>query len=345
MLSPPLVGSCGVNPMTVIGPLPDICRHMSNCIARAEKEVFLATNYWMNSDASKIITNSFRELSRRAGERGEKAVVKLMYDRGNPKQVFNNHQYVPESEFVGGAVNLPPLKELPNLELEVVNFHRPIFGTFHAKFMVVDRKIAIISSNNIQDNDNLEMMTHLEGPIVDSFYDLSLNCWYNAMHPPLPQLNNPAAKAAIPSFQQESHNTMFDENGLLRDLTGQPLPKVGTEEDRQPNDHSTGFIGMSDKDPRQTPEGGNLSKVAEIGNREHLPEHTGDDPHWDADIAGEVKRAQSVLSPKESETRMQAVTRHLSESWMITLFNSVAYWCRYNFAEGYSRRCARVRSR
>jgi phosphatidylserine/phosphatidylglycerophosphate/cardiolipin synthase-like enzyme len=57
---------------------------------------------------------------------------------------------------------------MPNIDLAVVNFHRPPLGTFHCKFMVVDRRIATVSSNNIQDNDNLEMMTHLEGPIVDS---------------------------------------------------------------------------------------------------------------------------------------------------------------------------------
>ena len=287
--------------MTIIGPLPDICRHMSNCIARAEKEVFLATNYWMNSDASKIITNSFRELSRRAGERGEKAVVKLMYDRGNPKQLFNNHQYVPESEFTASAVNLPPLKEVPNIELEVVNFHRPMLGTFHAKFMVVDRRIAIISSNNIQDNDNLEMMSHLEGPIVDSFYDLSILCWHNAFHPPLPRVQIPAAKEAIPSFQQASHHNMFDENGVLRDSTGGQPTETAIDPDRQPNNRTV------------TLEGGDLAKVTETGTRKRLPEHTGNHPHWDPDIAAEVKRAQSALSPKENESRMQAVTRHLSQ--------------------------------
>ena len=86
VLSPPLMGTSGVVPLTIISCLPDICRHMSNCIARAQKEVFLATNYWQASDASKLITNSLRELSRRAGERGERVVVKIMYDRGNPKQ-------------------------------------------------------------------------------------------------------------------------------------------------------------------------------------------------------------------------------------------------------------------
>ena len=63
---------------------------------------------------------------------------------------------------------------MPNIDLAVVNFHRPPLGTFHSKFMVVDRQIATVSSNNIQDNDNLEMMTHLEGPIVDSEFFVCL---------------------------------------------------------------------------------------------------------------------------------------------------------------------------
>ena len=87
MTSPPLIGTCGTVPLTIIAPLPDICRHMSNCIARAEKEVLLATNYWQSSDASTLITNSLKELSRRAGNRGDRAVVKIIFDRGNPKQV------------------------------------------------------------------------------------------------------------------------------------------------------------------------------------------------------------------------------------------------------------------
>lgn len=87
VISPPLMGSSGVIPLSIIAPLWDITRHMSNCIARAENEVFLATNYWKASEAATLITKSLRELSKRMGERGQKAVVKIMYDRGNPKQV------------------------------------------------------------------------------------------------------------------------------------------------------------------------------------------------------------------------------------------------------------------
>lgn len=41
----------------------------------------------MDSDASRLITDSLKELSKRAGARGERAVVKIIYDRGNAKQV------------------------------------------------------------------------------------------------------------------------------------------------------------------------------------------------------------------------------------------------------------------
>lgn len=49
------------------------------------------------------------------------------------------------------AVKLPKPSEIPNVDLEVCNYHHPVLGTFHAKYMVVDRKIAIINSNNVQD--------------------------------------------------------------------------------------------------------------------------------------------------------------------------------------------------
>lgn len=49
--------------------------------------------------------------------------------------------------------------------------------------------MALLDSNNIQDRPNLEMMVHLEGPIVDSLYDTALISWFRPMHPPLPLLD------------------------------------------------------------------------------------------------------------------------------------------------------------
>lgn len=86
-VSPPLIGSTGYVPMTIIAPLNDQLRHMSNLIVRARREVLLATNFWKKSGASTFVNDALVELSKRAGERGERVVVRIMYDRGSVKQV------------------------------------------------------------------------------------------------------------------------------------------------------------------------------------------------------------------------------------------------------------------
>ncbi|CZS88896.1 related to IQ calmodulin-binding motif protein [Rhynchosporium graminicola] len=435
MVSPSLMGSCGMIPLTVISVVPDIMRHMSNLIVRAEKEVILATNYWQNSVASKYITNAMRELSRRAGERGERIVFKLEYDRGSAKQALNNHMSVPPKDYMGTAVNIPAPEDIPFIDLDVVNYHRPMVGTFHCKYMIVDRKYAVLQSNNIQDNDNMEMMTHLEGPIVDSLYDMALISWNNKLDPPLPCANSPAAIGGVSSFNTENHNAMFTQSGpnghsaivhpdqkrgkqayeyQPRDisqpgalpssasmeigtakrtdaLTGSEKtenavrpagesetaenevagitngmeqaklrgdsrsiehdgPKLGPIEKLQENakavavtgdvdhipdpvkEHNSksgkhedetqsnlpGFLGPDAETKEFLSEGDQQLPQSQI---EHpspvdnlLPEHTTDDPHYDVDIAGEVARVQTAVSPKNGETRIEAVTRHLNHT-------------------------------
>ena len=282
-VSPNLMGSNGVIPLTVVGSIVDVNRHMSNLIARAEHEVFLATNFWMNSDSSLLIVDAIRELSRRIGRKGtgEKAVVKIMYDRGHIKQLVDPHTVVPEKEYTGIAVNLPHAHEIPYVDLQVMNYHHPMLGTFHCKFMVVDRRIAVVNSNNIQSNDNCEMATHLEGPIVDSLYDVCLLSWSRALTPPLPLASKSTVKKDFPTFAEKSFIDLFDREGKLR------MPVV----------HN----GVVSEDLQGEHDG--------VGRQEG---HTGQHPHFDVDIASEIMRMQSTLTPNGSEKRMDRVAIHLS---------------------------------
>lgn len=190
-ISPPLLGSRGVVTLSIISVIPDIIQHHYDCIVKAEHEVFLATNFWQSSKSATKINDALIELSRRAEQRGKRVVVKLMYDRANLKMLTESHIYVDEDEWTKDEVKLPQRSEMPWVDFELVNFHQPVLGTFHSKFMIVDRKMALLCSNNIQDRPNVEMMIHLEGPIVDSMYDTALISWYKAMHPPLPLLSKP----------------------------------------------------------------------------------------------------------------------------------------------------------
>lgn len=47
----------------------------------------LIIDYWEASFASNVITDAIKGLDRRAGERGDRIIFKLMYDRGTLKQV------------------------------------------------------------------------------------------------------------------------------------------------------------------------------------------------------------------------------------------------------------------
>lgn len=107
------------------------------------------------SDSQRKVCAALKELSRRVGERGqkEKIVVKrsapmspfqvsatdtrvrsaVMYDRGNWRQAYKNHQPVKPLSSGWRNVDLPDPKDIPNLSLEVINFHRVLLGTFHAK--------------------------------------------------------------------------------------------------------------------------------------------------------------------------------------------------------------------
>jgi hypothetical protein len=70
----------------------------------------------------------------------------------------------------------------------------------------------------------------------------------------------------------------------------------------------------------------NLQDVAQQGATKNLPEHTSKDEHYDVDIASEVLRSVSVLNPRDGETRINAITRHLSEhSFLPRRFSTPPY--------------------
>ena len=174
------------------------------------------------------------------------------------------------------------------------------------------------------------MMTHIEGPIVDSFYDMSLASWHNELKPPLPSYSSPAALGGLPSFQQQSHSSMFSSDGTPRvqqqsrgdtispaggnlgqsELGGQPVgTSAGQDNSVLANGNQIGYEGQ---DITGRGEARELPDIVEDAQNTSLPEHTAKDPHYDPDIASEVTRTQSVLTPRAGETRMGAITRHLS---------------------------------
>jgi len=231
VVSPPLLATSGITPLSIFSTGPDIIGHYYDCMISARKEIVLLTNYWQGGANVQRIADALRELNRLQAERiqglrtpgaaetapnggsgvassassqrkrGKPApleqciVVKLMWDRGPQTlaDLFRLRKPVPPSMWKTNG--LPTQDEIPYINMEILNYHRPLMGTFHAKLLIVDRRVALINSNNIQDRPNLEACTRLEGDIVNAIYDHALISWGNKLNPPLPCLSSPAPQS------------------------------------------------------------------------------------------------------------------------------------------------------
>ena len=145
------------------------------------------------------------------------------------------------------------------------------------------------------------MMTHLEGPIVDSFYDMSLCSWNKHLEPPLPSHDSPVALSWRPNFPAS-----VDDYSTAN--------RLSSNNDEISSQATGSFTGNSEKL-------NHLDLANSLEHQDSFSEHSGNDPHYDPDINAELFRAQSVLEPKVSENSVNAVTRHLS---MLTHFFGVS---------------------
>ncbi len=100
-----------------------------------------------------------------------------MYDRGSFEQLWNAHAFVkPEVDAAGSAQyrRYPRSRDGGHRgfrsarafgdKLTWQNFHRVLLAPSTPSFMIVDRKVALINSNNIQDRPNLESCLTWKAP-------------------------------------------------------------------------------------------------------------------------------------------------------------------------------------
>ncbi|CAF1330989.1 unnamed protein product [Adineta steineri] len=182
-ISPRLVGASGVVPLSIISTNPDIMHHYFHVISHAQKEVLFATCWWQKGGTANLVCNALRALSKRATQEKRHVVVKLMIDHFTKGNLLHAHTILPPHKWA--ECSIPTAEELSNISMEVNTYHRIVVGAFHCKYLVVDRKIALLNSNNIYDRPNLEMMVHYEGDIVNSFYDTYLISWQLPFQPNL----------------------------------------------------------------------------------------------------------------------------------------------------------------
>jgi phosphatidylserine/phosphatidylglycerophosphate/cardiolipin synthase-like enzyme len=287
-------------------------RHYYHEIVHAQKEILFATMYWEKSESANIISKAFRDLSKRAGCDNCHVIIKLMIDHPTISSVSHFHYILPPSKW--SCYDLPSPEEIPNISLEVHNYHHGIMGTFHTKFLIVDRKLVLLNSNNIQDRPNLEMMSQFEGDIVNSFYDTFLISWWLPFQPNLVCLNDNAPMEQDFHFGFSSSNIASAEEPI-REVTAEArsgfihleVEEAGIYLDESELSSSTDESSSSAKDKKPNRTALSAVVARAVGNNRSS--------HWSNVFVKATNHiASAVIDYDGSLPSQSPITKHLNKS-------------------------------
>eukprot|EP01112_Ceratiomyxa_fruticulosa_P005373 TRINITY_DN1599_c1_g1_i1.p1 TRINITY_DN1599_c1_g1~~TRINITY_DN1599_c1_g1_i1.p1 ORF type:complete len:524 (+),score=59.51 TRINITY_DN1599_c1_g1_i1:189-1760(+) len=220
MISPRLLSTSGIVRATLLGTTCDIIRYIAKCMLNAEKEILFSTGFWKDdSKSAKLVRDGFIALNNVLQQKnGNKITVKMMWCRGQHRRSVHTQAAV--NKKVLDNINVPTL-ECPYLDFEAMDFYRLFLGVLHFKFMIIDRRTLLIFSNNINDKPNVEMCVHLEGDIVNSYYDTFVINWGKKFSTLPPCINDPS-----PILPDISYFQRFQESFLRDPFFESPLSQL-----------------------------------------------------------------------------------------------------------------------
>lgn len=162
-------------------------------IKSAQQEVILVTCFWAHSPSLTNLSSTLRILSNRHASSPvgtPKLRVRLCFSsRSLFQKLFHTSSpagYIyPPTQWVS-KLGLPSPEELQGLDLQIKSiFVRP-FSVLHPKFIIVDRRLALLPSCNLSWETWLECSLPLTGPIVSSLLQFWRYTWGRNDLPVLP---------------------------------------------------------------------------------------------------------------------------------------------------------------
>ncbi|USP78507.1 phospholipase D/nuclease [Curvularia clavata] len=145
-------------------------------------ELILVTCFWARSATLDTLNTVLRKLSDKAIRRGtQKIRVRLCFSSSSVFQKLFHKQGVtgqtyPASTWVK-KLGLPDPSELNGLNIEIKSIFLLPFSVMHPKFIIVDRKTAVLPSCNISWEEWFEGAVTLSGPIVQQFLKFYRTFW------------------------------------------------------------------------------------------------------------------------------------------------------------------------
>lgn len=145
-------------------------------------ELILVTCFWARSKTLDTLNQVLRRLSEKAVRRGtDKIRVRLCFSSSSVfqklfhKQATTGQTY-PPSVWVT-KLGLPDPSELNGLDLTIKSIFILPFSVMHPKFILIDRKTAVLPSCNISWEEWFEGAVTLTGPVVEQFLKFYRTFW------------------------------------------------------------------------------------------------------------------------------------------------------------------------
>lgn len=197
-----------------LGTGESIYNSLLSLLESANEEVILVTCFWAVSSTQKLVNDALRKLSDKGRQRGRKIRVRICLSSSGILQKLLHPQnlagkvYQPETW--QSSLHLPNPQELEGLDLQVKSIFLLPFSVMHPKFIIVDRKVAVLPSCNVSWEDWFEGAVTLTGPVVSCFVDFWREFW--AQPEDRDELLNRSADSELediismtPQQQQQAH--------------------------------------------------------------------------------------------------------------------------------------------
>ncbi|MCJ1273850.1 hypothetical protein MMC21_001643 [Puttea exsequens] len=148
----------------------------------AEEEIILVTCFWARSVSLERLSATLLRISSNARFRrdGSKLRVRLCFSsRSFSQKLFHTSspagKTYPPSRWQ--SLGLPTPEAIQNLDLEVKSLFFLPFSVMHPKFVIIDRKRALLPSCNVSRESWFECCLPVSGPVVATLLDFWREIW------------------------------------------------------------------------------------------------------------------------------------------------------------------------
>jgi phosphatidylserine/phosphatidylglycerophosphate/cardiolipin synthase-like enzyme len=170
-------------------------------IQAAQHEVILVTCFWAASATRDALTTTLRELSAKALASSPPRRIRVQICFSSSSLVRNMLLPTPRDgqKYTWKQwhkLGLPEEAEISGLDLTVTRKFFWPFGIIHSKYVIVDRKLAIMPSCNVSWERWFETAIVLQGAFVDHLLDFHASFWLNGGK--MPEIPSPHPGAMAP---------------------------------------------------------------------------------------------------------------------------------------------------